>query len=300
LESSVIVCRNWNQRNKKLKMETSRRDNRADLKLNTNIVRDLLIRFIKDETNNAGFTNAVIGISGGVDSAVSATLTAEALGKDNVLGVMIPYRTSNPKSVEDAKSVIQSSGIRSELIDISGMVDSYCEENKITDSLRRGNVMARMRMIVLYDLSAREKALVIGTSNKTEILVGYGTMHGDLASAINPLGDLYKSQIWQLAEAIGVPKQVIEKAPSADLWEGQTDESEMGVTYAKLDALLYEMIDERHSDEELEKLEFDSVLIKKVRGMIQKNQFKRRPPVIAKVSYRTVNIDFRYVRDWGI
>jgi NAD+ synthase len=209
---------------------------------------------------------------------------------------MIPYRTSNPKSVEDANLVIQATGIRSELVDISKMVDGYCEEHKITDSLRRGNVMARMRMIVLYDLSAREKALVIGTSNKTEILVGYGTQHGDLASAINPVGDLYKSQIWQLAEALGVPKSVIEKAPSADLWEGQTDEAEMGVTYAKLDALLFEMVDERHSDEELVAMGFEETLIKKVRGMIQQNQFKRRPPVIAKVSYRTV----RYVRDWGI
>jgi NAD+ synthase len=281
-------------------METSQRTNRADLKLNTKIVRELLVRFIKDQTTNAGFTKAVIGVSGGVDSAVSATLAAEALGKENVLGVMIPYRTSNPKSVEDARLVIQATGIRSELVDISKMVDGYCEENKITDSLRRGNVMARMRMIVLYDLSAREKALVIGTSNKTEILVGYGTQHGDLASAINPVGDLYKSQIWQLAEVLGVPKSVIEKAPSADLWEGQTDETEMGVTYAKLDALLYEMIDERHSDEELVTLGFEETLIKKVRGMIQQNQFKRRPPVIAKVSYRTVNVDFRYVRDWGI
>jgi NAD+ synthase len=281
-------------------METSQRAHRADLKLNTTIVRELLVRFIKDQTTNAGFTKAVIGVSGGVDSAVSAALAAEALGKENVLGVMIPYRTSNPKSVEDATLVIQTMGIQSELVDISKMVDGYCEDNKITDALRRGNVMARMRMIVLYDLSAREKALVIGTSNKTEILVGYGTQHGDLASAINPLGDLYKSQIWQLAEAIGVPKPVVEKAPSADLWEGQTDEKEMGVTYAKLDALLYEMIDERHSDEELVKMGFDASLIKRIRVMIQKNQFKRRPPVIAKVSYRTVNVDFRYVRDWGI
>jgi NAD+ synthase len=281
-------------------METSHRSNRADLKLNTAIVRDLLVRFIKDQTSNAGFTRAVIGISGGVDSAVSAALAAEALGQANVLGVMIPYRTSNPKSVDDAMSVIQSTGIRSELVDISKMVDAYCEDTRITDSLRRGNVMARMRMIVLYDLSAREKALVIGTSNKTEILVGYGTQHGDLASAINPLGDLYKSQIWQLAEALGIPKPVIDKAPSADLWEGQTDEKEMGVTYADLDALLFEMIDERRTDEELISMDFKAVLIEKVRSMIQKNQFKRRPPVIAKVSYRTVNVDFRYVRDWGI
>ncbi len=281
-------------------MEVSRRNNRADIKLNAEHVRELLVRFIRDETTNAGFSKAIVGVSGGVDSAVSATLAAEALGKENVLGVMMPYRTSNPKSVEDAKLVIQKAGIRSELVDISRMVDGYCEERSVTDALRRGNVMARMRMIVLYDLSAREKALVIGTSNKTEILIGYGTQHGDLACAINPLGDLYKSQIWQLAEVLGIPKQVIEKAPTADLWEGQTDEGEMGVTYARLDALLFDMVDERHSDEELKASGFESDFIKKVRGLIQKNQFKRRPPVIAKVSYRTVNVDFRYVRDWGI
>lgn len=281
-------------------METAQRNERADIKLNTKLVRELLVRFIHDETTNAGFAKAVVGVSGGVDSAVSVTLASEALGKENVLGVMLPYRTSNPKSLEDAKQVIQKIGIRSELVDITKMVDGYCDEHKVTDSLRRGNVMARMRMIVLYDLSAREKALVIGTSNKTEILVGYGTQHGDLASAINPLGDLYKSQIWQLADTLGIPKQIVEKAPTADLWEGQTDEGEIGVTYAKLDALLFELVDERHSDEELIQMGFDDSLIKKVRSLIQKNQFKRRPPLIAKVSYRTVNVDFRYARDWGI
>ena len=281
-------------------METLRRTNRADLKLNADLVHELLVRFIHDETTNAGFLKAVIGVSGGVDSAVSAVLAAEALGKDNVLGVIILYTTSSPQSVEDARLLMEKIGIRSELVGIDKMVDGYCSEQKITDSLRRGNVMARARMIVLYDISARERALVIGTSNKTEILVGYGTQHGDLASAINPIGDLYKSQIWQLAETLGVPKSIIDKAPSADLWEGQTDEKEMGVTYADLDALLYEMIDERRSDTELIRDGFKEELIKRIRETIQRNQFKRRPPVIAKISYRTVNVDFRYVRDWGI
>jgi NAD+ synthase len=266
-------------------MGSSKNNIRAELKLDTKIVREQLVKFIKEQITNAGFSKAVIGVSGGVDSAVSATLTAEALGKGNVLGVMLPYRTSNPKSMEDAKSVIKVIGIRSELINISRMVDSYCDDYKVTDSIRCGNVMARVRMIVLYDLSAREKALVVGTSNKTEILVGYGTQYGDIACAINPLGDLYKTQIWQLAEAIGVPKQIIEKAPSADLWEGQTDEGEMGITYAELDTLLFDMIDKQNSDEELMKLGFNAILIKKVRGMIQKNEFKGRPPVIAKISY---------------
>jgi NAD+ synthase len=271
-------------------METSQRTNRADLKLNTKIVRELLVRFIKDQMTNAGFAKGIIGISGGVDSAVTATLAVEALGKENVLGVILPYRTSNPKSAEDAQLVIHAIGIHSERVDISKMVDGYCEENKISDPIRRGNVMARMRMIVLYDLSAREKALVIGTSNKTEILVGYGTQYGDVACAFNPIGDLYKSQIWQLAEELGVLKLIIEKAPSADLWEGQTDEGEIGVTYAELDALLFEMIDQQHSDEELARLGFAGTLIKKVRFMNQKNQFKSRMPMIAKISYRAVNI----------
>ncbi len=281
-------------------METSRRTNRADIYLNVKVVHDLLARFLRDEVTSAGFNKVVIGVSGGVDSAVSATLAAEALGAENVLGVIMPYRTSNPKSVEDAECLTRTIGIRSESIDISPMVDAYCEAHGVTDNLRRGNIMARMRMIVLYDLSAREKALVVGTSNKTEILVGYGTQHGDLACALNPLGDLYKSQVWQLAEELSVPKQIIEKPPSADLWIGQTDEAEIGITYPELDALLYSMIDERLSDDELISAGFDKKLIAKVKTMVRQNQFKRKPPVIAKISYRTVNVDFRYVRDWGI
>jgi NAD+ synthase len=264
-------------------MIKSQQTSRADLKIDPNLVRELLVKFIKDQMIDAGFNKGIIGISGGVDSAVAATLAAKAIGKENVLGVMLPYRTSNPKSTEDAGLVVQSIGIRSEIVNISKMVDAYCEENKIADPLRRGNIMARMRMIVLYDLSAREKALVIGTSNKTEILVGYGTQYGDVACAFNPLGDLYKTQIWQLAKELGVPKPIIEKAPSADLWEGQTDEGEIGITYAKLDELLLEMIDRHRSDEELGKMGFAETLIKKVRLMNQKNQFKSRMPMIAKI-----------------
>jgi NAD+ synthase len=159
--------------------------------------------------------------------------------------------------------------------------------------------MARQRMIVLYDLSARERALVIGTSNKTELLLGYGTLHGDMASAVNPLGDLYKTQVWRLAAALGVPERIVEKPPSADLWEGQTDEGEMGMTYASVDQLLFQMVDERRTDAELEAFGFDHTLIRTVRRKIRTSQFKRRLPVIAKVSHRTVNIDFRYPRDWG-
>jgi NAD+ synthase len=280
-------------------METISKDHQEILKLDGATVHRLLVDFIRDQTHNAGFMKGVVGVSGGVDSAVSAFLTAEALGKENTLAVIMPYRTSNPQSVEDAKLVADSLGIRSELVDISETVDAYCASRKITDRVRCGNVMARARMIVLYDISARDKALVIGTSNKSEILVGYGTLHGDMASAINPLGDLYKTQVLQLAEVLGIPERVIKKKPSADLWDGQTDEAELGVKYAQLDQLLFYMIDERLDEKELKRMGFKQEMIAKVSELVRKNQFKRRPPIIAKISHRTVNVDFRYVRDWG-
>lgn len=281
-------------------METRQHSSVGSLEINTDLVKDLLVRFLRDETGNAGFHKGVIGISGGVDSAVSAFLAAEALGAKNLIGVLMPHASSSPQSLKDAGSVVEKLGIHSELVDISPMVDAYCHQHKITDRVRRGNIMARMRMIVLYDISAREKGLVIGTSNKTELLVGYGTLFGDTASALNPLGDLFKTQVWQLARMLGVPKAIVGKKPSADLWEGQTDEDEIGAPYARLDALLFHLIDERRSEEELKALGFEGKFITKVRKLVRKSQFKRRPPLIAKISYRTLNVDFRYPRDWGI
>lgn len=280
-------------------METTGQGKRS-LALNVDIVRRLLVDFVRDECRNAGFEKGIVGLSGGVDSAVVAHLAAEALGKQNVLGVILPYRTSSPRSRADAETVAEGLGIPFEVLDITPMVDAFLQTVKDPGNVRQGNVMARQRMIVLYDISSREKALVIGTSNKTEVMLGYGTIYGDLACALNPLGDLYKTQVWQLAEAVGVPDAVVRKKPSADLWEGQTDEGDLGLTYAHADQLLYAMIDERRSDAELLAMGFEREFIERVRHLIRINQFKRRPPVIAKVSHRTVNVDFRYPRDWGL
>ena len=271
-----------------------------ELHLNTALVRKMLVDFIRDQIHNAGFSKGVIGLSGGVDSAVSAFLAVEALGKGNLHAVMMPYKTSNPESQLDASSVVKTLGISSDVVDITPMVDPLITACKISDNVRRGNIMARMRMIVLYDCSLRNNALVVGTSNKTETMLGYGTLFGDTACALNPLGDLYKTQVWQLAESLGVPRKIIDKKPSADLWQNQTDEGELGFLYKDVDRLLYYMIDERRKDHELVKMGFVKDFIDVVKKKVRQNQFKRRPPLVAKISQRTVNVDFRYVRDWGM
>jgi NAD+ synthase len=272
----------------------------ADLSINKDFVRKILVEFVRDETHNAGFEKGVVGVSGGVDSAVCTYLAAEALGPGNVHAVLLPYRTSSQASMADAQLVTTALGVHSEVVDISPMVDPFLAAGEITDNVRAGNVMARQRMIVLYDVSSRERGLVLGTSNKTELLLGYGTLFGDMASALNPLGDLYKSQIWQLAEHLGIPEGIIRKRPTADLWEGQTDEDELGFSYPRLDHLLYLLVDERRSDGELRSAGFQDRMVSRVKRMVAQSQFKRRLPIIAKVSHRTVNIDFRYPRDWGI
>lgn len=271
-----------------------------ELLLNTSFVKKMLVDFVRDQIRNAGFTKAVIGLSGGIDSAVSAYLSAEALGAENVFTVLMPYASSSPESKADAELVVQQLAVSSEVVDITPMVDPFLSGQKITDKVRRGNVMARMRMIVLYDRSLMRRALVVGTSNKTEMMLGYGTLFGDMACALNPLGDLYKTQVWQLAGALGVPQKIIEKKPTADLWQNQTDESELGFLYKDVDRVLYFMVDERRSDAELLAMGFERKFIDRVKKRVIQNQFKRRPPLIAKISQRTVNVDFRYVRDWGI
>jgi NAD+ synthase len=266
---------------------------------NTALLRRILVAFLRDEVRKVGLGRVVVGLSGGVDSSLSAFLAAEALGRENVLGVCMPYRTSSLDSLADAATVIDALGIPSLSVDITRQVDAYFQLFPDADNRRRGNKMARERMTVLYDQSARWQALVLGTSNKTELLLGYGTLHGDMASAVNPLGDLYKTQVWALAEAVGVPEAVIRKQPSADLFQGQTDEADLGFAYREVDRLLYLMVDERYSTAELEAAGFAGDFVRRVSDLVRNSQFKRRLPIIAKVSHRTIDRDFRYARDWG-
>jgi NAD+ synthase len=272
---------------------------RADVTINCELLRKILVGFIENEVHKMGFRRAVIGVSGGVDSALSAFLAAQALGPESVWGLIMPYKISSPESVAHAQLVVQKLKIHSALIDITPMIDAYFERFPEADALRRGNKMARERMTILYDHSAVLSALVLGTSNKSELMLGYGTLYGDMASAINPLGDLFKTQVWQLARHVGVPEEIMQKKPSADLWEGQTDEEELGFTYEEVDQVLMLMIDKRYEIADLVGAGFDEKFVRKVFEMVQSSQFKRRLPVIAKVSGRTIDRDFRYPRDWG-
>lgn len=263
-------------------------------------VEKILVSFLREETRASGLTRAVLGLSGGIDSAVVAYLAARALGGDRVLGVMMPAAASSPASLEDAERVAAGCGIGTRTVPIARMAEGYLDGVPDASPMRRGNVFARCRMIVLYDLSADVGGLVLGTSNKTELLLGYGTLHGDLASAINPIGDLYKTQVRLLAAHLDVPESVRTKAPSADLWEGQSDESELGATYDDLDRLLLRLVDERISPPRLVDEGFDAGFVREVARRVRANQYKRRPPVIAKLSARTIGPDFRYPRDGGL
>jgi NAD+ synthase len=267
-----------------------------ELRIDTDVARRVIAGFIRGQLRQAGFERVVLGLSGGIDSALVAFLVAEAIGAGQLLCLMLPYRTSSPASRADAEAVVARLGCASRVVDISPIVDGYFgteagaavvpgvggQDVVAASALRRGNFMARARMIVLYDASASWGGLVVGTGNKTESLIGYTTLFGDSACAFNPIGDLYKTQVRQLSLAMGVPDAIVRKAPSADLWPGQTDEAEAGFTYHELDRLLFWMIDRRRSPPELEAMGFDPGVVARIERLVAGSEFKRQVPPVAK------------------
>ncbi|MGH7641648.1 MAG: NAD+ synthase [Candidatus Dormibacteria bacterium] len=271
----------------------------TDLAINVELVAGILTDFIRDEVLKVGAKGVVVAISGGIDSAVSARLAVTALGQEAVTGLALPYRESAPGSLEDAQLLAGQLRIGLFEIEITPQIDAYFSRFPEADATRRGNKMARERMSILYDISATKSALVLGTSNKSELLLGYTTLWGDGAHALNPLGDLYKTQLFQLARHLGLPQRIIDKAPSADLFAGQSDEVDLGFTYQEADRILFQLVDERRAPAELSERGLDPALVQLIWGRVRASQFKRRPPLIAKLSTRSVGQDFRYPRDWG-
>ncbi len=258
------------------------------------LLENFLVKFLQNEVYKTGFKKAVLGLSGGIDSAVVALLAKKAFDK-NLLCLMMPSQFSSKESIYDAKELCEKFDLRYEIISIEPMLKTFI--TKDMDNLRIGNLSARIRMTILYDISARENGLVIGTSNKSELLLGYGTLFGDLASAINPIGDLYKSEIFEFANFLGMTKNILNKPPSADLWEGQKDEEDLGYSYENIDIVLKELIDSRRNLSELIEEGFDENLCNLIVKKIYQNQFKRKLPIIAKVSERSIGHDFLYPRD---
>lgn len=278
----------------------------VELAIDTSVARRVIGEFIRGQLRQAGFERTVLGLSGGIDSALVSYLVVEAIGAERLHAVLMPYRTSSPESRADAETVVEALGCSSEVVEITAMVDGYFgvdgtpgaagEEGPGASSLRRGNFAARMRMAVLYDRSVTFGGVVVGTGNKTESLIGYTTLFGDSACAFNPIGDLYKSQVRQMAAAMGVPDAILRKAPSADLWPGQTDEDEGSFSYPALDRLLFWRIDKRRSLDEMVALGFDPATVERVDRLVAGAEFKRQVPPIAKLGPRTAGVDYLYPR----
>ncbi len=263
-----------------------------NLSIDSPLVRKILTDFIRTEISRAGFSHAVVNLSGGIDSALSFTLSVDALGAQNVLALRLPYKTSSSDSLEHAQMLMQKAGCPSLTIPITDMADALINRDPGMSDIRKGNIMARTRMIVAYDQSQAFKGLVIGTGNKTEILLGYTTLYGDSACAINPIGDLYKTQVRSLARTLEIPEVIISKLPSADLWLGQTDEGELGFTYEDVDKLLYLLVDQHYKPEACVEAGFERDFVRRVIDRMQKSQFKRVMPPIAKISNCTVGVEF--------
>jgi NAD+ synthase len=269
------------------------------LRIRCDLVEKILVSFIRDSIYKNGFKNAIVGVSGGLDSAVVLALCRKALGARHTFALLLPYRVSAAESLEHGKLVCDRFKVAHEVIDISPAVDAYFDRFPAENRLQIGNKCARERMSVLYDFSVRKKALVAGTSNKSELLVGYSTQFGDSAAAFLPIGDLYKTQVFELARHLGIPEAIVDKKPSADLWPGQTDEGEIGVTYRDLDIILHLMVDKRCDEGEIVERGFKLALVRRINKMIAASQFKRTMPPVCKLHPRTVGIDFRYLRDWN-
>jgi NAD+ synthase len=273
-----------------------------ELLVDTHMARRIIGEFIRGHLRATGHERALLGLSGGIDSALVAYLVAEAIGGEALLCVLMPYRTSSPASRADAEEVVRRLGCASRVIEITAIVDGYFEsalagaDDAEASRLRRGNFAARARMAVLYDQSVTWGGLVVGTSNKTEALLGYTTIFGDNASAFNPIGDLYKSQVRQLSAEVGVPAEILRKPPSADLWAGQTDEDEVGMPYAELDRLLFWLVDRRRTADELLELGFAADSIARVEDLVASSEFKRQTSPIAKLGPRTPGVDYLYPR----
>jgi len=274
------------------------REKVVDLTLNTSLALDVILHFLREETGKFGFSKLVLGLSGGVDSSLVAYLSVEALGKENVFPYFLPYKSTDPQSQIDAQLMAETLGLPLRTIDISPMIDAYFELEPEADKIRRGNKMARERMSILFDQAMAHSAMVVGSSNKTELLLGYSTWYGDMACSLMPIGDLYKTQVWQMATDLGLPSQIIKKTPTADLWPGQTDEGELGFQYLIADQILYLLVEERLSPLEVAQKGFPLDLIESIVERVKKYQFKRRMPPICKLSPRTIGWDFNYLRDW--
>lgn len=268
------------------------------LSINTELATRILTGFIRDSITKAGMTRAVIGLSGGIDSAVSAYLAALALGAENVLALRMPYTTSSAESLSDAEAVIEDLSLPHLIVPISEMADPLITRFPDMSPLRRGNIMARLRMITLYDQSVVWGGLVMGTSNKTEFLLGYSTIYGDSGVALHPIADLYKFQVRQMARHLGVPGAIVSKPPSADLWVGQTDEEELGFTYEQADQVLFLLVDERYTVDEVADEGFDRDFVIQIWERVKANHYKRTMPNIAKLSKRSIGHDFLYLRDY--
>lgn len=254
------------------------------LDINESLTKKILVEFIRDETYKAGFKKVVLGISGGLDSSLSAHLACQALGKKNVFLYYLPYETISQSGFEHTRMVANGLGANFEIIDISEIVNAYILKESDMNKIRKGNVMARVRMTVLYDQSAKNDALVLGTSNKTELLLGYGTQFGDTACALNPLGDLYKCQVRQLASYIGIPEEIITRHPSAGLWEGQTDEGELGFSYDEADQILNFLFEEHLKRDDIVDRGFNEKVVDRIVDRVKGNEFKRKLPTVPKIS----------------